>query len=203
MDDHAIDHATGGAIRRLWVTETPALREHLARLGAEDRRMRFAGCVSASYVEAYANDALKRAIAAFGWFENSTLRAVAELHGSVLSHAGEAAFSVEPDYQGRGIGSALMARIVLSARNRGMRHLVVSCLSENSPMQKIARRHAAEITFHTMETVGTLDPGFPTGLSLLREAIAEGHGLARSMIDLQAGMLAKPRMLRDAAGIKK
>jgi len=189
MDDRNNDHAAGGAIRRLWATETPALRAHLARLDAENLRLRFAGHVSPAYADTYANDALRRAIAVYGWFENSTLRAVAELLGPMFSHTGEAAFSVERNYQGRGIGTSLMGRIVLYARNRGMRNLVVSCLSENSPMQKIARRHAADITFHTAESVGTLDPGLPTGLSILREAIAEGHGLAKAVLDVQASSI--------------
>ena len=185
MDDRTPHHAAGGVIRRLWVTETPAFREHLARLDTDSRRLRFAGAVSPQYVEAYANDALKRATAVYGWFEGSTLRATAELHGPMFSRTGEAAFSVEPDYQGRGIGTALMERIVLSARNRGMRHLVVSCLSENSPMQKLARQHGAEIEFHTGETVGTVHPNFPTGLSLLREAIVESHGFTSAVVNAQ------------------
>ncbi|MCB1479921.1 MAG: GNAT family N-acetyltransferase [Rhodobiaceae bacterium] len=191
MDDRTTHHAAGGVIRRLWVTETPAFREHLARLDGDSRRLRFAGAVSPQYVEAYANDALKRATAVYGWFEGADMRAAAELHGPMFSRTGEAAFSVEPDYQGRGIGTALMGRIVLSARNRGMRHLVVSCLSENSPMQKIVRHHDAEIEFHTGETVGTVHPNFPTGLSMLREAIAESHGLTSAMVGIQMDMLTR------------
>lgn len=191
MDDRSRHDAAGGVIRRLWVTETPAFREHLARLDDESRRMRFAGAVSPQFAETYANNALKRAIAVFGWFEGSDLRATAELHGPMFSRTGEAAFTVEPGYQGRGIGTALMERIVLSARNRGMRHLVVSCLSENSPMKKIAMRHDAEIEFHTGETVGTVHPSFPTGLSLMREAIAESHGFTTALMDAQVSTFSR------------
>lgn len=177
------------AIRRLWVTETPAFRAHLGRLDAEGLRKRFAGAVSQSHAQTYADSALSRAIVVFGWFDDTTLRAACELHGSLFSHTGEAAFSVEPAFQGRGIGSALMDRVVLAARNRGMRNLVVSCLSENGPMQRIARKHEAEMEFHTGEVIGTLHPARCTGLSLIREALAEGRGIARAMIDVHAGTL--------------
>lgn len=179
------------AIRRIWATETRAFLAHLKRLDAESRRMRFGGIVSDHYVEEYAKTALKRAIVVYGWFEGDTLRAACELHGSRFSHTGEAAFSVEPAYQHKGIGSALMKRVVLAARNRGMRHMVVSCLSENSPMSRLARRHNAEIEFHSGETVGIVHSRLPNGLSLLREAIADSHAIAHSMMDIQSGFFDK------------
>lgn len=191
MEDRSLraTDAAAGSIRRLWATETPAFRAHLARLDRNGLRMRFAGAVSPAHAENYANDALKRARVVYGWFEDGMLRGASELHGARFSQTGEVAFSVEPDYQGRGIGTALMGRVVLAARNRGMRHLVVSCLSENSPMQRIARRHEADIAFHQGEVVGTLHPQTFTGLSFLREAISESHGIVRAMIDVQAGMI--------------
>ncbi|MFN0264991.1 GNAT family N-acetyltransferase [Tepidamorphus sp. 3E244] len=198
MDDHHTHDAGGGAVRRLWATESRPFREHLLRLSADSRRMRFAGAVSDEFVEQYANTAISRALVIFGWFEDGKLRAVAELHGSMFADTGEAAFTVETDYQNRRIGSALMKRVVLTARNRNMRRLIVSCLSENAQMRRLAQRHDAEIEFHTGETIGTVHSRMPNGLSLLREAIAEGHGFAQSMIDLQSSVwvkhgAAKPR----------
>ena len=60
----------------------------------------------------------------YGYFEDGVLRGVSELHplGAMDVATAEAAFSVESDWQGQGIGSTLMERILAAAcaRRRGV-----------------------------------------------------------------------------------
>ena len=45
----------GGLIRKLWISEAEAYRDHLLRLDPDSRRNRFAGAVSDQFVTDYAN----------------------------------------------------------------------------------------------------------------------------------------------------
>ena len=49
--------------------------------------------------------------------------------------------------QSLGIGSALLERSLLAARNRGIKRLEVCCILENYRMQQLARKFEAELTF--------------------------------------------------------
>ena len=180
----------GGAIRRLWSTEAEVFRDHLLRLDGDSRRLRFTGAVSDDYIARYAEAAFDDNALIFGCFVDGVLRAAAELrplpdgaYGVDHGRAGEAAFSVEPDHQTHGIGGALMRRLLLTARNRGLAKLVVTCLPENLPMQKIARRNEARIVFEDGDVIGVLTQPDPSGWTLWREAVQESHGLVDRLLD--------------------
>jgi GNAT superfamily N-acetyltransferase len=49
----------------------------------------------------------------------------------------EVAFAVVDQYQGQGIGTALMHHITAIARNAGLRELIAEVLPENMPMLKV------------------------------------------------------------------
>ena len=51
----------GGMIRKLWIGETDAYRDHLLRLDRESRNRRFSGAVSDDFVVQHAASAGKRA----------------------------------------------------------------------------------------------------------------------------------------------
>jgi GNAT superfamily N-acetyltransferase len=52
----------------------------------------------------------------------------------------EFALSVDREWRGRGVGSALFDRAVLWARNRGIRQAIVYCLNENQATRHIVRK---------------------------------------------------------------
>ncbi|MHB2168465.1 N-acetyltransferase family protein [Alsobacter sp. R-9] len=133
-------------IRRLGSNDRGAFREHLLRLDGESRASRFAMAASDAFVERYAGTAIVHDITLFGFFDEERLRAVAELR-PVGERAAEAAFSVEPAWRGRGIATALFARIIDDARALGTRRIYMSCLSENRAMQALARKFEAEFRF--------------------------------------------------------
>jgi GNAT superfamily N-acetyltransferase len=187
----------GGLIRKLWDVETHVYREHLLRLDHESRRNRFCGAIAEDTIRSYAATARGPDVVLHGFFVDGVLRGVADmriLRPLDLQEA-EAAFSIEKPWQSHGVGSALLERTLLSARNRGIKHLQVCCLMENQRMQHLARKFEAEITFDFGSVIGTMENPRPTPLSLLQEMTADGHSFAAAYIDFQS------RVLRPAAAL--
>jgi len=182
----------GGVIRKLWIGETAKYREHVLRLDPDSRRNRFAGGVSDSFIRNYVEltcgglDAIVH-----GFFVGGTMRGAAELRplGAQSPGQAEAAISVEKPWQSHGVGSALLRRTLLAARNRGFRLLHMACLADNQRMQQLARKFDAELSFDFGGVLGEVESSRPTPLSLMREMVSDGHGFATAMLELQSRML--------------
>jgi len=116
------------------------------------------------------------------------LRGAAELRslGSVFAREGEAAFSIEQSWQSHGVGTVLLERTLLSARNRGIKSLQMHCLTDNQRMQQLARKFEADLKFDFGSVVGEVDPPRSTPLSLMREAAADAHSVATAILDVQS-----------------
>ena len=181
----------GGAIRKLWIGEADEYRDHLLRLDPESRNRRFSGAVSDEFVVHHAATAHEFGVVVHGFFVDGTLRGAAELrpYGSGLAREGEAAFSVEQPWQSQGVGSVLLERTLLSARNRGIKSLHMHCLADNRRMQQLARKFEADLHFDFGSVVGEVDPPRYTALSLLREEMADAHGVAATILDAQSRLL--------------
>jgi len=181
----------GGAIRKLWVGETDEYRDHLLRLDPESRNRRFSGAVSDDFIALHAATAFDAGVVLHGFVVDGTLRGAAELrpYGSGLEREGEAAFSIEQPWQSQGVGSLLLERTLLSARNRGIKSLRMHCLADNRRMQQLARKFEAYLHFDFGSVVGEVDPPRYTALSLLREAMADAHGVATTILDAQSRLL--------------
>ena len=126
-----------------------------------------------------------------GCFIDGALRGAAELRplGTRQPRQAEAALSIEKAWQSHGVGSALLSRTLLTARNRGFRLLHMACLAENVRMQQLARKFDAKLSFDFGSVVGEVESSRPTPLSLMREWVTDGHGLATAMLELQSRML--------------
>jgi len=182
----------GGSIRKLWIAQSDLYRDHLLRLDLQSRRSRFAGAVSEQFLSDYADLAFSIDAIIHGFFVDGTLRGAAELRpvGPVVRREGEAAFSIEKPWQSHGVGSMLLERTLLAARNRGLKFLHMTCLADNRRMQQLARKYDAELTFDFGTVVGEVTAPRPTPLSLMREILADGHGFATAMFDVQSRLLA-------------
>jgi RimJ/RimL family protein N-acetyltransferase len=55
---------------------------------------------------------------------------------------------VDPQYQGQGIAGRLMSEAVKWAQNHKYKHLYLSCLSRNQPIQHLCKKHGLEIRYH-------------------------------------------------------
>jgi GNAT superfamily N-acetyltransferase len=181
----------GGLIRKLWIGEADPYRDHLLRLDPISRRNRFAGAVSDDFVRDYADLAFGIDALIHGFFVDGRLRGAAELRpiGAPMTREAEAAFSIEKPWQSHGVGSLLLERTLLAARNRGLKFLHMACLADNKRMQQLARKYEAELSFDFSNVVGEVSAPRPTPLSLMREILADGHGFATAMFDVQSRLL--------------
>jgi GNAT superfamily N-acetyltransferase len=159
---------TDGVIRKLWIDRAGPYRDHLLRLDAASRRNRFGGAVSDTFIHNYIELSLGLDAVIHGFFVDGILRGVAELRplGNGFAEEAEAAFSIETPWQSHGVGTALLERTLLAARNR-----------------------EAELKFDFGSVVGEVEAPHPTPMSVLREFVADTHGFATAMLDVQAKML--------------
>ncbi len=178
---------TDGTVRKLWPGETDAYRDHLLRLDPDSRNTRFSGAVSDEVIARHAATAKDIGVVVYGFFVEGTLRGAAELRplGTLFSHEAEAAFSIEQEWQSHGVGTVLLERTLLTARNRGIKLLRMDCLADNRRMQQLARKFEADLKFDFGGVVGEVDPPRSTPLSLMREAMADAHGVAATVFDAQ------------------
>jgi GNAT superfamily N-acetyltransferase len=180
----------GGLIRKLWVGEADLYRDHLRRLDPASRRSRFAGTVSDRFVRDYVELSFGLDAVIHGFFVDGALRGAGELRPiGTLTREAEAAFSIEKAWQSHGVGSALLERTLLAARNRGIKFLHMACLADNKRMQQLARKFDAELSFDFAGVVGEVTAPRATPTSLMREIIADGHGFATALFDVQTRML--------------
>ena len=150
------EHLTaGGIIRKLWMGEAPLYCAHLLRLDPESRRNRFGGTVSDDYIRGYAQPSNLAGAVLHGFFVDGVLRGIAELRPLPGDEA-ETALSIEKEWQGRGVGTALLERTLLAARTRATKLLHLTCLPENRRMWQLARKFRADLTFGYGGVVGTL-----------------------------------------------
>jgi len=181
----------GGVIRKLWIGEAAKYRDHLLRLDPESRHSRFGGGVSEDFIRNYVDLSIALEAVVHGFFIDGRMHGAAELRplGLRFPRQAEAAISIEKAWQSHGVGSALLRQTLLAARNRGIRQLHMACLAENHRMQQLARKFDAELSFDFGTVVGEVESSRPTPLSVMRELMADGHGFATAMLDLQTRML--------------
>jgi len=175
----------------MWSQEKDKFRDHLLRLDRDSRRMRFGMAVSDDFIIDYASRLGEMRCVVYGFFAGGEMRAAAEMRkiGESWSTDAEGAFSVEKDFQNRGIGTELLGRIIRAARNRGVSRLYMNCLAENHKMQRLCRKYEAELHFDHGEVVGRVLPALPTYISIWEEAVDNSNGFVMAVLDLPMRML--------------
>lgn len=183
--------ADGGVIRKLWIGDADAYRDHLLRLDLDSLRNRFGCAVNADFIRTYVGTAIRIDAVIHGFFVDGVLRGVAELRpfGHGFPTEAEAAFSIEKPWQSHGVGSALLKRTLLAARNRGIKLMHMACLADNSRMQQLARKFDADLRFDFGSVVGAVETPYPTPASMWREFIADGTSFATAVLDAQSRLL--------------
>jgi GNAT superfamily N-acetyltransferase len=177
-----------GVVRKLWTTDAATYAAHLLRLDPVSRRNRFGGAVADSFVRYHAGSAFAPGSVIWGFFANDMLRGAAELRPFGIGQA-EAAFSIEKPWQSHGVGTELLERVLLAARNRGVKHLHITCLVENQRTQQLARKFDAEMRRECDSVIGEVEAPYPTPLSVLREMIVDGTGLATALFEAHSRVL--------------
>lgn len=169
----------GPVVRRVWWPERDRLTEHLLRLPADDRYRRFGGHLGDESVVAYVRDRDALRAHVIGAFVDGVLRGAAEFHMDRTAGPLEAeiALSVEPEYQGRGIGRELFRRVLLVARNRFVRRVYLTTQSDNFAMQRIARSFGMRLRPENGHVTARQRLLWPSTMSLWHEAVLEGWNL--------------------------
>lgn len=164
---------TAGTIRKLRAREAKLFQDHLLRLDPESRHQRFLGGVNDEFLARYPSRCFARGATVFAYIENRKVLGAAELHPEDQDdkQTAEVAFSVEPTLRRRGIGQRLFRRLIVSARNAGVRRLRINCHPSNTAMQALARKFEAQVEFGDCGTIGTLKLPPATATSLASEAI--------------------------------
>ncbi len=158
MTGHQIQDSQG-VIRQLRPSEETLFRNHLLRLDTASRRDRFNGVTDDQFVSAYSSRCFHDGTTVVGYVVDGQVRGAAELHErpELVEPTGEIAFSVEQEYQHRGIGGQLFARLIESARGFGYERLLVTTHSQNDAMKALARRFDAKLSFAAGEAVGLIE----------------------------------------------
>ena len=187
-----------GRIRKLWIGETDNYRDHLLRLDPQSRRSRFGGGVSDDFIDNYVDCRLGLDSVVHGFFvdgDAARRRGVAAARPGASRAKPRPRSAIEKPWQSHGVGSALLERTMLAARNRGIKLLHMTCLANNRRMQQLARKFDAELTFDFGSVVGEVEAPHPTPMSMLREVVADRHGFATAVLDVQSRLL-RPRRAR-------
>ncbi len=173
----------GASLRQLWPHERDAFLSHLLRLDDKARHARFGFGVADEFLENYAETAFSLDSVIHGCFLDGELRATGELRALLEdgAQAAEAAFTVEPPWQDSGIGTELMRLTIRSARNQDIHTLYMICLASNKRMQRIAKKHNADLTVIEGSVEGRIDPPGPTPASVTAEWMDNTQGFVTAI----------------------
>jgi acetyltransferase len=134
-------------LRPIRPEDEPQHRELLRRVSPEDLQLRFFHAryqFSATELARFTQIDYDREMAFIAACENQTLgvaRAIADPDGTIA----EFAVLVRSDFKRRGLGRALLEKIVAYCRDRGIRELFGDVLAENKPMLALAGSGGFEI----------------------------------------------------------
>ncbi|MGZ8996033.1 MAG: N-acetyltransferase family protein [Rhodospirillales bacterium] len=164
-------------IRILAAGELGLYRQHLLRLSPADRRLRFGYAIEDTSVDAHLSGLSRphdRILACFG----DDLSIIGAVHIAFCGNkAAEFAFSVEACQRDRGIGTALFARAIIFARNRGVGSIHIHCLAVNREMRRLARHAGMEIVTADGESEGSLTLPRASLFTFATEMLSERAGL--------------------------
>lgn len=165
----------------IYKLETPEFHRyklHLLSLDEESKYMRFGYHVRTEQIIALCNkwreNADKHVIFAV---ENSDLEVIGVAHISLEEEPAELAFSVLKEYQGQGIGDALMKRAIEYCQNHGIEKGCMICLGTNDKIKSLARKHGILVRTEHGDASAEVEIPEPSPLSIWTEAVS--NSLAR------------------------
>jgi RimJ/RimL family protein N-acetyltransferase len=191
-----------GLFRRLWASDRDQLREHLLRLDGEDRQCRFGGHVSDAHIETYCTSLDWRRAVIIGYVADGAVRGIGELKPmpDAGARAAEIALSVEQPYQNAGVGTELLRRLIVIARNRAIKVLHSVCLLENGKVLRAVRKLGATLEFEQGEVEARLALPWPNHLTLLLELLDETGAVLAVLRDVRSPPAGRQRSRRSARG---
>jgi GNAT superfamily N-acetyltransferase len=154
--------------------------EHLLRLDPETRVQRFCHAATDAEVRDYVGRLDLQRAKIIGFVCEGEMRGAVELSpsGSARALLFDTTVSVEKDWQGRGIRTALVSRAIPVARGQGATHMRVHGLADDERLQRIVAQFDADILFEDGDCEAWL-PVSRMRPTVAREQPAQAvHGLA-------------------------
>ena len=158
-------------IRQLMPYEYDIYRAHLMALDIESRKLRFAYPIADETITDLCNrisrnpDKHKIFVA-----ETDGLDVIGAGHISLEDDQMELAFSVLQEYQGEGVGDALMKRCIEYCRNRGITKGFMVCLSHNQKIKHLCIKNGIKMHSEHGETVADIELPAGTPVTVMHEA---------------------------------
>jgi len=146
---HANSPTLKPVVTRLGTKNQAEISSHFLRLDSTARRSRFGNCVNDGFIDEYAERIFNLDGVVYGVFIAGELRAIAELR-EILDNwptTTEAAFSVEPKWQDKGLGNLLVDHIASVARTLGTKSINMICLRDNARMKHLALKQKRLMEF--------------------------------------------------------
>jgi GNAT superfamily N-acetyltransferase len=171
--------------RKLFPSEAGKYCDHLLRLDAEDRYLRFSTMMTDENIRRYVAKINWDEAVVVGFFDCGELHGACEarISGVNGSRRAELAFSVEKEFQGHGIGRSLMRRVLTVVQNRGIQLCDILCLFENRRMRHLGSHYARQVTVDHGEVEMTIELDQPTQISWFLEAVDFGEGMITTLLD--------------------
>jgi GNAT superfamily N-acetyltransferase len=134
-------------VYKLAVGDYYRYNQHLKNLDADSRYMRFGYPIRDETIDVvcdriYRNPSKHKIFV----IENENLEVIASGHISLEEDPVELAFSVLAEYQGQGMGSALMKRCIEWCQNRKIETGCMVCLQQNTAIKRLAAKYGVLIT---------------------------------------------------------
>ena len=133
-------------IRPSRVSDVKAIQDLFYDLSPEDVFTRFfnmVSCLPISNAQHMCNVDYEKEmafLAVLGGHEHETVIGTSGYWVDPMDNLGEVAYMIRPDFQGKGLGTALQQRMVDYARKKGLRGLKADILSENMKMLKLIQK---------------------------------------------------------------
>ena len=163
-------------VRRVLPNEYNKYREHLLSLDDNSRTLRFASPVS-DYVINHLCDGFEANPKDHVLFciEDENLDFVAVGHIAIEDEM-ELAFSVLKEHQGKGMGDALMRRVLQHCRTIGHLKGHMVCLPHNQAIKHLCTKHGIKIHTEYGETEGDVELPAPNVSTFIDEATSRNLG---------------------------
>jgi GNAT superfamily N-acetyltransferase len=129
-------------VYKLTHLEYSKYRKHLKSLDSDSRYLRFGHHIKDEMIDTIC-DRIERSPIKHKIFviEDDECQIIAAGHIALEEGTVELAFSVLKQYQGQGMGSALMKRCIEWCQNRGIKGGCMVCLARNTAIRKLAHKH--------------------------------------------------------------
>jgi hypothetical protein len=182
------------SLRRLVIADLAVYRAHLRRLDAETRRRRFGAPVTDDFLENHVEHAFTAETVLHGLFVGGRLVGSGEIRGGGrwVGEA-EAGIGIEADHRSADRERRLAARVLRSARNRGVERI-------RSDRSTFGARGSTETAVVSAEADGAVVVAVSrkrSVASLAAEGVCEGSGRLARFFDL-LGHFAMPALGRVA-----